>query len=134
MNQEQQDIRWKQRYSSFQDTLSHLQEACQRLNPDWLIAAGLIQTFEFTFELSWKTLKDLMAVRGEITKFPRDVIHSASAAEFLNDEDLWIEMLDKRDELSHVYNEEQAFAAVKLIKTLYLPELIKLCALLKTQL
>ncbi len=115
------DVRWKQRFQNLEKSYMHLQEACQRLNDDWLIAAGLIKTFEFTFELSWKTLKDYMNEKGDTAKFPRDVIKNAFKNGLITDGHRWIDMLEKRNELTHTYNEEQAITAVKLIKETYFP-------------
>jgi nucleotidyltransferase substrate binding protein (TIGR01987 family) len=115
------DVRWKQRFQNLEKAYLHLQEACKRLNNDWLIAAGLIQTFEFTFEFSWKTLKDYMSEKGDTAKFPRDVIKNAFQNGLIINGHCWIDMLEKRNELTHTYNEEQAMAAVKMIKETYLP-------------
>lgn len=127
------DVRWKQRFQNLEKAFLHLQEACKRENGDWLIAAGLIQTFEFTFELSWKTLKDYMTELGETAKFPRDVIKSAFQGGLIIDGHRWIEMLEKRNELTHTYNEEQAQAAVKLIKESYLSALDQVYQMMKSK-
>ena len=61
------DIRWRQRSSNYRRALARLGEAVelsgQRPLSD-LECQGLIQAFEFTHELSWKTLKDFLASRG----------------------------------------------------------------------
>lgn len=115
------DIRWKQRFHNFQNAHKHLQQASRRESEDWLIAAGIVQTFEFTFELAWKTLKDYMEELGDEAKFPREVIKNAFEKGLIVDGHKWIEMLNKRNELSHTYNEEQAKAAVSKIVDEYLP-------------
>lgn len=126
------DVRWKQRFQNLEKAYTHLQEACRRSNDDWLVAAGLIQTFEFTFELSWKTMKDYMSEKGDTAKFPRDVIKSAFKNELIADGHRWIDMLEKRNELTHTYNEEQAMAAVALIKESYLPAIDQLYQTMKS--
>ena len=115
------DIRWKQRFQNLENAFIHLKQASKRDTKDWLIAAGLIRTFEFTFELSWKTLKDYMTEKGDTAKFPRDVIKNAFQSGLIKDGHHWIEMLDKRNELTHTYNEEQAARAVEIIKISFLP-------------
>lgn len=56
-----QDVRWKQRFENFNKALHRLREAlagtaCEPHNHLYQIA--LIGAFQFTFELSWKTMKD----------------------------------------------------------------------------
>lgn len=54
------DIRWKQRFQNFEKVYKRLNHAIivVKGEPDnEVLAAGLIQTYEFTFELGWKTLK-----------------------------------------------------------------------------
>lgn len=86
---------------------------------DELQRAGLIQSFEFTFELAWKTLKDYLAKQGIDAQFPRDVIKQAFATQLIEDGTQWIQMLDKRNELTHTYNEKQAQKAIQTIRENY---------------
>lgn len=55
----------------------------------------MIQTYEFTFELAWKTLKDYLEEKGVIVKFPRDTIKEAFRYELIEDGELWLDMLQK---------------------------------------
>lgn len=127
----EKDVRWKQRFQNLKGVFHHLKEACQRESIDWLVAAGTIQTFEFTFELSWKTLKDYMSEKGDTAKFPREVIKNGFQMGLIQDGHRWIEMLDKRNELTHTYNEEQAQAAVDEIKGDYFSAIEQLYITLK---
>lgn len=52
------DLRWKQRLSNLQKSLSHLAEAVEIENPSIIQQAGTIQFFEMSFELSWKLIKE----------------------------------------------------------------------------
>ncbi|MET3505304.1 nucleotidyltransferase substrate binding protein [Halalkalibacter oceani] len=45
---------------------------------------GIIQRFEHTFELSWKTLKDYLEAQGEKARFSRDVIKKAFQYEMID--------------------------------------------------
>lgn len=129
-----QDIRWKQRFCNFEKAYFHLKEACSRADTnDWLLAAGIIQTFEFTFELGWKTIQDLMKQEGELVRFPREVIKKAFQLGILIDGECWIDMLEKRNGLAHIYNEKAAIGAVVLIKESYLPAITQLYDWLKTR-
>ena len=58
------DVRWRQRFSNYKLALQHLEEAAAIASPSPLERSGLIQAFEMTFELAWKTLQDLLFARG----------------------------------------------------------------------
>lgn len=116
-------IRWQQRFSNLENAFDFLKEGLKKESLDPYQEAGIIQTFEFTFELSWKTLKDYLESMGTTVAFPREAIKEAFAAQIIKDGHLWLEMLDKRNILSHTYNRKKASEAVQLIKTRYFPAL-----------
>ena len=57
---------------------------------------GMIQRFEFTFELGWKALKEYMLDAGmqNTLQFPKQVLREAYAAELIDDEGVWLDMLE----------------------------------------
>ena len=70
---------------------------------------GLIQAFEYTFELSWKTLQDLLKEQGFTDVIgPRPVIELSFQVGYIEDGEAWMEMLKSRNEASHTYQEEVA--------------------------
>lgn len=97
-------IRWRQHFNNLENAALFLEEGLKKESLDPYQEAGIIQCFEFTFELSWKTLKDYLESMGISTTFPRDVIKEAFAAQIIKDGHLWIEMLDKRNVRSQTYN------------------------------
>ena len=113
------DIRWQQRFQNFEKAFKILEEAVQRESDDKIIRAGIIQTFEFTFELAWKTLKDYLKFCGFDVSSPRDVIKQAFQEDYITDGAVWLDALEKRNVMTHTYNEEQAKEAVRLIKENY---------------
>ena len=131
------DIRWQQRLVNFERALRLLREAMAE-GPDalnQLEKEGVIQRFEYCFELAWKTVKDYMEASGVVfdVVMPRQVIKDAFAAQVLNDGASWIAMLDHRNLLAHTYNPvvfEQAVAAIHLR---YLPQLEQLHAFLQQE-
>ncbi|MBS0629476.1 MAG: nucleotidyltransferase substrate binding protein [Verrucomicrobia bacterium] len=127
----EKDIRWKQRFQNFEKAFLFLKKATELGAYDELQGAGLVQSFEFTFELSWKTLKDYLQQQGLEVQFPRDVIKQSFATQLIEDGAHWIQMLDKRNELTHTYNQEQAQRAIKLIKEQYFPLLEQVYRTLK---
>ncbi|MBI1954491.1 MAG: nucleotidyltransferase substrate binding protein [Proteobacteria bacterium] len=65
-----------------------------------------IQRFEFTFELAWKALKDFYYEKGVALNSPKDVFRHAFASGDIQDEALWLNMLQDRNLTSHTYNED----------------------------
>ncbi|WP_373515047.1 nucleotidyltransferase substrate binding protein [Persicitalea sp.] len=112
------DIRWKQRFQNFEKALSRLREAIATENPSDLEKAGVIQVYEFTFELGWKTVKYYLEVNEVVVKFPREVIKEAFKYGLLDGE-VWLDMLQKRNLMSHTYDEETAELAYNLIVDTY---------------
>ncbi len=119
------EIRWKQRLENFGKSLGQLESACTKEKYSDLERAGLVQLFEITFELSWKTLKDLLFYEGYDEKSPRDVIRKAFETDYLNeaDSETLLDALNKRNLLSHTYEEKTAREAEDLIKNRYQPVL-----------
>ena len=122
------EIRWQQRLANFRKALLQLEAACDLEEYSDLERAGLVQTFEFSFELGWRTLKDLLFYEGFDERTPRDVIRRAFEAGHLSEEDTEtaLDALDKRNLLSHTYDEETAEEAVSLIREQYAPMLCRL--------
>lgn len=110
------DIRWKQRFQNFKKAFNQLRVAVNQY-PDLndMEKEGMVQRFEYTFELAWKTLKDYLESREVEAKFPRDVIKLAFQYEIIKDGETWMDMLERRNEISHTYNETYFQNVVKLI-------------------
>lgn len=124
------DIRWNQRFQNFDRAFLLLRDALENgldsLNQ--LEKEGVIQRFEFSFELAWKTLKDYMEEAGFVFAIitPRQVLKDAFAAKILKDGQLWIDMLDHRNLLSHTYDHVKFEAAVKAVHERYVAALDQL--------
>jgi nucleotidyltransferase substrate binding protein (TIGR01987 family) len=102
------DIRWQQRFDNFDHAFVLLREVCDRGvdSLSQLEKEGAIQRFEVAFELAWKTLKDYLEANGIVVNpvTPRNVIKEAFAAKFLDDAQVWIDMMLHRNLLSHTYD------------------------------
>jgi len=123
-------IRWKQRLQQFTKAEKRLSEALlngygalSRLEQE-----GVIQRFEYTFELAWKVLKDLLFYEGFDVKSPREVIRQAFEAEYLNEADTEtaLDALEKRNLLTHTYEESTMLEALELIEGQFQPMLNRL--------
>lgn len=123
------EIRWQQRFQNYCSSLKVLRDSCGKPEYSDLERAGLIQLFEVTFELGWKTLKDLLEFGGFDLKSPHETIKQAFASGFIADGEGWIRALDGRNRFAHIYNEGIAKASVDDITSRYLA---LLCDLEKT--
>lgn len=66
----EQDIRWKQRFQNFEKAFLFFESAVEKESYTPIEIGGLVQAFEFTFELGWKTVKDYLEEQGIVTRFP----------------------------------------------------------------
>ena len=122
-----------------EDALSKLEAAVARLgealsedSSNSLYLDATVQRFEFVFELTWKTLKRALEAEGLVCKTPREAFKAAYQAGWLNEEELWLQMLDDRNVTSHTYDEPIASEIYENIKSYY-PELVKLTAFLRAK-
>jgi len=102
------DIRWVQRFDSFIKALATLErsvEAAKSRSLNELEEQGLIQGFEFTFELSWKLLKDYLESKGfKDFHGSKDTFKLAFQEGLISDGELWMEMIENRNRSSHTYD------------------------------
>ena len=83
---------------------------------------GVIQRYEYTFELAWKSMKDYLEENGVVIApvTPRQVVKDAFAAKIIEDGQIWIDMLNHRNLLSHTYEFSVFEKAVEAIASRYL--------------
>ena len=118
------EVRWHYRFRNFSRAYILLSEATERevreLNQ--LEREGVIQRFEYTFELAWNTLKDRLEYAGvaltEVT--PRNVIRQAFAAKLISDAETWTDMLVDRNLMSHTYDFARFEAVINNIRDRYM--------------
>jgi nucleotidyltransferase substrate binding protein (TIGR01987 family) len=106
---EQKDIRWIQRFSNFKKALAKLSEAAAIQKRSELEQEGLIQRFEYTYELAWKTLQDLLHDIGyNDIAGPTPVLTQALEDGYIKDRKGWQKMKKSRELTSHTYDSETA--------------------------
>ena len=125
--------RYEQRLQDFENAFMKLKEGTQKENPDDLEIDGVLQRFEFTFELAWKTLKDYMEYQGFSNKIgsPREIIQQAFKHGIIEDGETWIKMMLSRNALSHLYDENTSRKIYEEIKKQYIELLETLMVKLK---
>lgn len=85
---------------------------------------GMIGQFNLTFELAWKALQEIMkmhGVEGASTGSPREVLQLAYKIGFINDSEVWLLMLKKRNTSVHIYNEDEVDGMITLIHDRFIP-------------
>jgi len=114
------DIRWQQRFSNYQKALAQLTKFIAKNDLNELEEQGLIQSFEYTHELAWKTLKDFLEHSGNAEIFgSKDTTRLAFKLSLIEDGEGWMLMIQDRNQTSHTYNLETARAIVDHIRQRY---------------
>ena len=136
MNAEQKDIRWEQRFSNYAKAFRKLASAVdvvkEAMEGDQIqigeslqeiLKEGLIQRFEYTYQLAWNVMKDYAEYQGnnEIGG-SRDATREAFKMGLITDAESWMDMIKSRNETSHTYNEKIANAIVEAILARYVTE------------
>lgn len=102
----------------FEKAVARLEEALLQPKNDFL-RDSVIQRFEFSVELAWKTTKKFM---GTATSAPKDVIREMAQNAYIDDVEKWLEAIDMRNLSSHTYKEELAEKVYNFAKS-FLPHL-----------
>ncbi|MBQ3670551.1 MAG: nucleotidyltransferase substrate binding protein [Treponema sp.] len=121
------DVRWKQRFENYKKALAVLRRGLESVSPekevDEFQKLGIIQAFEFTQELSWKVMKDFITNSGGGEKIygSKDAVRQAFNRSLISDGETWMDMIDSRNESSHLYDETTSDKIFSKISSLYLP-------------
>ena len=122
-----EDIRWKQRFQNYKKALLTLENAVElgktRELTD-LEKQGMIQGFEFTFEMAWNVMKDYLEEQG-ITGIigSKGAIRHAFNKELIEDGQVWMDMIEGRNLSSHSYDEEIAEKLLGKITKIFFPQM-----------
>ena len=117
-----EDIRWQQRFSNYQKALAQLETFAEPPALNEREQQGLIKAFEYTFELAWNTLRDLLRSQGNATLLgSRDTLREAFRLGLIDAGETWMLMIQDRNLTSHSYNRATADAIAEQIVNGYLP-------------
>lgn len=112
--------------TQYNRALDRLQEVVA-LDESDIIRDSMIQRFEFTYELAWKSMFYWMRDQGEkVPEMQKPIIQAAFRCELITDAELWERMKEQRDETSHTYNEAKAVSVSAFIRATALAEFEKL--------
>jgi len=123
------DIRWMQRFNNYSKALDQLTKFIEKGELNELEKQGMIQAFEYTYELAWNTMKDYFEAQGETNIFgSRDTFRLAFKRGLIENGEAWMAMITSRTLTSHTYNEEIAEEIVRDIAAVYFQEFVALRA------
>jgi nucleotidyltransferase substrate binding protein (TIGR01987 family) len=122
-----EDIRWKQRLDNYSKALRQLTRFIEKGELNEFEQQGLIQCFEYTYELAWNSIKDVFEAQGEVGIIgSRDAFRLAFQRGLIENGEIWMEMIKSRVLTSHTYNEDVADDISRRIVAEYYPEFIRL--------
>lgn len=117
-----------EKVESFLKSVQRLQEAIeiyQQQSSNDIIRDGMIYRFKISFEFSWKALKEYLLDQGVANElnFPKQVLKTAYGNQMINDESVWLDMLESRNRTSHIYDDRIAAKIARDISIRFLPVL-----------
>ena len=80
---------------------------------------GVIQRFEFTFELSWKFLRVYLENEGILVNTPRSCMKEAFRLRLLDKEEEGLRMLDDRNDSVHLYDKAASREIFERVRSTY---------------
>ena len=116
---------------NFSEAVSSLKYGVENAKTE-LEQDGVIQRFEFSFELLWKTLKIFLKDLGVICISPKECLKEAFRLGLFTEDEIFLDMLIDRNSTSHIYSKEKSREIFEKIRNTYcsamedlLSELIK---------
>lgn len=110
----------------FFETLNAYEAALKRLKEvltepeSALTRDAAIKRFEFTFELLWKSIQRFLRGQGILCNSPKGCLKEAFSSGLIEDDPLWLRMIDDRNLTVHTYNEKIAIKIYRNLKD-YVP-------------
>lgn len=120
------DVRWQQRFINFEKALAQLTEFIKKGELNKFEEQGLVKCFEYNHELAWNVMKDFLRDDGI-----KDIFGSKTATKqafnkgLIDNGEIWMEMIESRNESVYTYNEETADKIASKIVNDYYYEIIK---------
>ncbi|WP_373988267.1 nucleotidyltransferase substrate binding protein [Duganella sp. BuS-21] len=118
----EQHTRWLQRLSNYQRALAQLRKFIDKAELNELEQQGMIKAFEFTHELAWNVMKDYCHYQGNYNIHgSRDATREAFQLGLIGDGEVWMGMIQSRNQSAHTYNKHTADKIAALIPISYFP-------------
>ena len=111
------------KFENFCAALNNLKEIYTYEEPyNTVVLTGLVGLYEICFEQSWKAVKEILFLNGfaeSQTGSPRQILKSAYQAGMIQNEGLWLEALNSRNNVAHAYNQAIALDIIRNTKDKY---------------
>lgn len=105
-----EDIRWIQRFDNFKRSLKQLEMAFELMEQrelNDLEKQGVIQAFEYNYELAWNVIRDFYQYQGVADiQGSRDAFSLAFKRGLISEGEVWMDMIKKRQLTVHTYNRD----------------------------
>ena len=112
-------------YGDFIKTVDNFQTVRGIKNPYSVVSqAGIIRLFEICCDCTYIFIKNFLEYQGyflPVTASLQMFVDTACDCGLINDSSLWLDILETRNTLAHIYDEEKALAAIKKILSEYIP-------------
>lgn len=114
--------RLKEKFAEYKKAVTKLKEALEEDISNPLLYDGVMQRFEFTYELAWKLMKLYLESEGIINiNSPRLAFKEAFVLGIITEGETWIDMINARNLTVHTYNEGMAKEIYDKVKDKYYP-------------
>lgn len=93
-------------YTSLENAIKSLEKALSRTPKNDIERDGVIQRFEYTFELAWKFVRRVFLAMGRnnVQASPKPLIREAHTEHLIDDVEAWFEFLEARNNTVHIYD------------------------------
>lgn len=93
------------------------------LDENDIIRDSLIQRFEFTYELAWKTMFYWLRAEDEqVLEMQKPILQAAFRCALIDDPRVWEDIKKQRDLTSHTYNEAKAIDVAAFVRSVAIRE------------
>lgn len=117
------------KYDNFCAALRNMQKMFDYEEPyDTVVLTGLVGLYEICFEQAWKMMKEILEEQGfaeGATGSPKQILKTAYKAGMIEEEGLWLQALQERNNVAHSYNEMIALEIVRQAKEKFYPMFCK---------
>ena len=118
--------RFEQQRSYFERALARLGEVLL-VDETEIVRDAIIQRFEFTFEMAWKTLFRFLTGKGErVAEKAWAVLPEAFQGQLIEDAETWDRMRELRNQTRHEYDQQKAIEVVAFVRQQAYPALVRL--------